>query len=280
MKNIIAGLSLLVAFVSLAVPSASAQKLKPEEILAKHLESLGTAEARAAVKNRMTMGTVLVKFISQKNQTTEGRVVMASTDAKNFFGMTLNASDYAGEKFVYDGKRSGIGFANNGIRSVLGNFVQSNNWIVEESVLGGSLANTWALLGTGKGKLSSDGLKKIDGKEVYAVGYSKKGGGDIDVKMYFDKETFRHVRTEYKRTSSAGIGTNPNQSSGFTETRHKVVEDFSNYKDEKGLMLPHTYKLLYSVSGQNGTTEIEWNFELSEFTFNQNLDEATFSVGE
>ena len=145
MKNIIAGLSLLVAFVSFAVPSALAQKLKPEEILAKHLESIGTAEARAAVKNRMTMGTVLVKFISQKNQTTEGRVVMASTDAKNFFGMTLNASDYAGEKFVYDGKRSGIGFANNGIRSVLGNFVQSNNWIVEESVLGGSLANTWAL---------------------------------------------------------------------------------------------------------------------------------------
>lgn len=44
-------------------------------------------------------------------------------------------------------------------------------------------------------------------------------------------------------------------------------------------MLPHTYKLLYSVSGQSGTTEIEWNFELNEFAFNQNLDEATFAVG-
>lgn len=277
MKKIIAALSLLIVFA--AVPTVFGQKLKAEEILAKHVESIGTPEARAAVKNRMATGSVMVKFISQKNQTTEGRIVMASSDTKNFFGMMLNASDYAGEKFVFDGKKSAVGFASNGNRSVLGNFVQSNSWIVEESLLGGSLASTWALLATGKGKLSGGGLKKIDGKEVYAVGYSKKGGGDIEVKLYFDKETFRHVRTEYTRVSSAGIGTSPNQSSGFIETRHKVVEDFSNFKDEKGLMLPHTYKLLYSVSGQSGTTEIEWNFELNEFAFNQNLDEATFAVG-
>lgn len=279
MKKFAVAFLLLTAFVILTVPAAFGQKLKPEEILAKHLESLGTPEARGSVKNRMSTGSVLVKFISQKNQTTEGRVVMASTDAKNFLGMQLNASDYAGEKFVFDGKRSAVGFANNGVRSVLGNFVQSNSWIVEESILGGSLASTWALLASGKGKLSSDGLKKVDGKELYAVGYSKKGGGDISVKLFFDKETFRHVRTEYTRVSSAGIGRTPEQSSGFIETRHKVVEDFSNFKDEKGLMLPHTYKLFYSVSGQSGTTEIEWNFDLTDFAFNQNLDEATFAVG-
>lgn len=278
MKSFIAGLSVVVLVLAAAL-QGSAQKLKPEEVIAKHLESLGTSEAKAALKNRVASGSVQVKFISQKNQTSEGRVVMASTDAKSFFGMTLNATDYSGEKFVFDGKKAVVGFANNGVRSVLGNFILSNNWIVEESVFGGSLVGTWALLATGKGKLSSGALKKIDGKEVYSVGYSKKGGGDIDVTLYFDKETFRHVRTEYKRTSSAGIGTSPNQSSGFFETRHKVVEDFSNFKDEKGLMLPHTYKVLYSVTGQNGTTEVEWNFEFNEFAFNQNLDEATFSAG-
>lgn len=278
MKNLVAGLVFLIALVA-GVSSAAGQKLKAEEILAKHVESLGTPETRAAAKNRMAAGSVLVTFISRKNQTAEGRVVMVSTDSKNFFGMKLNATDYAGETFVFDGRKSAVGFANNGIRSVLGNFVQSNGWIVEESLLGGTLANTWALMSEGKGKLSADGIKKIDGKEFYVIGYSRKGGGDIDVNIYFEKDTFRHARTEYKRVSSAGIGTNPNQSSGFVETRHKVVEDFSNYKDEKGLMLPHTYKLLYSVTGQSGTTEIEWSFDLSEFSFNQNLDESTFSTG-
>ena len=94
------------------------------------------------------------------------------------------------------------------------------------------------------------GTKKIDGKEVYAVGYSRKGGSDVDVTMYFDKETFRHVRTEYKRTSSAGIGTSPEQSSGFSETRYKLVEDFGNFKTVNGLTLAQSYKVLYSATGQ------------------------------
>src|SRR4029078_7883379 len=110
----------------------------------------------------------------------------------------------------------------------------------------------------------------------YALGYSPKGGGDITVTMYFDKDTFRHVRTEYKRTSSAAIGLRPEQSSGFSESRLKVTEDFTDFKAEKGLMLPHTYKLVYSISGQNGTTEIEWNFKLNEFAFNQKHEPKTF----
>lgn len=274
MRSIIVG---FLAVLVLCASSSSAQKLKAEEIVAKHVESLGAAEARSAIKNRVIVGRVLVKFITHKNQA-DGRVVLASTGAKNYLGMNLNAGDYTAEKFVFDGKKSNVGYAFNAQRSVLGSFVQSNNWIVEESLLAGALANSWALASAGKGKLSSDGLKKIDGSEVYVLGYSKKGGGDLDVKLYFDKETFRHVRTEYKRMSSAGIGRTPEQSSGFSETRHRIVEDFSNFKEENGLVLPHNYKLLYSVSGQNGTTEIEWNFDLTDFAVNQNLDENTFST--
>jgi len=279
MKNVVAGLAVILAFVAAASPHTFGQKLKPEEIVAKHLDSIGTAEARAAVKNRMVVEMVTVTFVSQKNQKAEGRVVLVSTDAKNFFGMQLNSTDYAGEKFTFDGKKSFVGFANNGIRSVLGNFVLSNDWIVEESLLGGTLAHSWALMASGKGKLSGGGTKKIDGKEVYVLGYSRKGGSDIDVSLYFDKETFRHVRTEYKRTSSAVIGTNPNQSSGFSETRYRLAEDFGNFKTVNGLTLPHSYKVHYLASGQRGTSEVEWNFDLSEFAFNQNLDESTF-VGE
>ncbi len=277
MRDLIVAVLVITAFVVLSGQPARAQKLKAEDIVARHIGSLGTPGARAAVKNRIAVGRVVVRFISQKNQT-EGRVVMASAPERNFLGMTLSAGDYSAEKFVFDGKRSHVGYAHDGKRSVLGNFLHSNSWILEESLLAGTLTDSWALGSAGKGKLSANGLKKIDGREVYVLGYSKKGGGDVDVNLYFDKETFRHVRTEYKRMSSAGIGTTPEQSSRFIETRYRVVEDFADFRDENGLMLPHSYKLLYSVSGQNGTTEIEWDFSLTEFAANQNLDEGTFST--
>lgn len=278
MKGLALGITIALLFAFILSPPIFAQKIKVEEIVAKHIDSLGPPDARAAAKNRMAVGRVQVRFISQKNQLVDGRVVLASEAAKNYVGMSLNAADYTAEKFIFDGKRAQVGFAHNGARSILGSFIQSNAWILEDSLFAGTLAASWVLTSPGNAKLSSDGMKKIDGREVYVIGYSRKGGGDLDVKLYFDKETFRHVRTEYRRMSSAGIGRTPEQSSGFVETRYRITEDFSSFAEVSGLMLPHTYKLHYSVTGQSGTTEIEWNFDLTEFAVNQKLDENTFST--
>ena len=258
--------------------SAFSQKMKPEEILAKHLESIGTAEARSADKNRIMVGDANVIFVSQKNLPAQGRIVLASDGEKNFFGMSTNSLDYPSEKFSFDGNNAKVAYVKVGVRSVLGNFISSNKVLLEESLLGGTLSTSWALLHMSdkKVKLTNEGTKKIDGKEVYAIGYSAKS--DVDITLYFDKETFRHVRTEYKRTSSAGIGKLPEQSSQFSETRLKLTEDFSDFKAENGLTLPHNYRINYSITGQNGTTEIQWNFNFNEFAFNQKLDAGTFNA--
>ncbi len=273
-------LSAIFLLLAIFAVSAFAQKLKPEEVIAKHLESIGTAEVRASVKNQMAVGDVLVTFVSQKNQTAEGRIVMVSEGTKNFLGMNLNAADYPLEKFSYDGKNAKVAYVRTNIRSVLGNFVKSNDLLLEESLLGGTLSTSWALANTvgGKAKISFDGLKKIDGKEAYMLTYSPKGGGDVDIKLYFDKENFRHIRSEYKRTSSAAIGRTIDESARQSETRLKVTETFGDFKTETGLTLPHSYSLNYSTTGQNGTTEIEWKFALTQFMFNQSLDAKTFDA--
>ncbi|MEP7213101.1 MAG: hypothetical protein ABI791_08505 [Acidobacteriota bacterium] len=258
-----------------------AQKMKAEEIVAKHLESIGSTEARAAVKIRIAVGDATAKFISTKDQQVQGRVVFASEGPKSFIGMSMNSTLYPGERFIYDGKKLSVAAVQANSRSVLGNFVQSNNMLVESGLLGGTLSTAWALdnLETSKGKLSFDGEKKIDGKETYVLGFSAKGGGDVDIAMYFDKETFRHVRTEYKRSSSAGIGSRPEDSTRFSETRIKLTEDFSDFKTENNLTYPQKYRINYSINGQAGTTEVEWNFALTEFAFNQKLDSKTFEIG-
>lgn len=267
--------------VLLTANFAFAQKLKAEDVLAKHLASIGTETARAAAKNQIIVGEAVIKFISRRDPAVVGRIVMASDGAKNFLGMSLNSTNYPQEKFTFDGKDSNVGFVKDGIRSVLGNFVSSNGKLLSESLFGGVLNTSWVLRDTTnkKAKLSFDGIKKINDKEVYALSYLGKVG-DVDITLYFDKEDFRHVRTEYKRTSSAAIGTRPEQSSGFSETRLRLTEDFSDFKTEGGLTLPHGYHILYSTTGgANGTTEIDWTFKLTNFAFNQKFADNTFGGG-
>jgi hypothetical protein len=275
-------LKLCAAVLSVALLSfpAAAQKLKVEEIVTKHLDSIGAADKRAAVKSQIAVGDGTAKFLSQKDQVLQGRLVLASAGEKNFFGMSINSPNYPGERFSFDGKKAKVAYVQTGQRSILGNFLLSNPLALEESLLGGTLSTSWALrnMSENKARLSSEGTKKIDGREVYAVNYSRKGSGDLTITLFFDKETFRHVRTEYKRTSSASIGRTVDESARMSETRLKVVEDFSDFRDEKGLTLPHGYRLVYSITGQNGTTEIEWSFKLSEFAFNQTLEEKTFDA--
>jgi outer membrane lipoprotein-sorting protein len=269
------------AFLFVFPAGAASQKVRAEDVLAKHLESIGTSEARTAVSSRVAVGDGTAKFVSIKDQTVQGRVVFASEGNKNFIGMKMNSTLYPGERFVYDGKHSSVAAVTANSRSVLGNFVQSNSMLLESGLLGGTLSTAWPLynLEASKGKLSLNGTKKIDGREVYILVYTSNRGADVDVTLCFDKETFRHVRTEYKRTSSAGIGARPEDSTRFSESRIKLVEDFSEFKTENHVTFPQKYRINYLISGQTGTTEVEWNFVLREFAFNQKLDPSTFEIG-
>lgn len=262
--------------LSLSLP-AFAQKLKADEIIAKHLDSIGTPEARAAAKSRMVVGEANVTFLSPRSPEASGRIVMASEANKMFMGITLDSPDYPRETFTFDGKDAKVGFTRLTQRSALGNFLKSNDNLLEDGLLGGVLSTGWLPLNmaANKGKIGGGGGKKIDGKETYSISYSPKGGGDVDITLYFDKETFRHVRTEYKRVESAPIGRTPNQSSGMTETRYKVVEDYSDFRDEKGLMMPHVYKMSYSVEG-GGNFQIAWVYTLTSFTPNPRLGPDSF----
>src|SRR5690606_32887140 len=125
-----------------------------------------------------------------------------------------------------------VGFVKAGVRSDLGTFVQNNNELITHGLMGGTLSTSWPLLNASqaKARIKYSGTKKIDGKEVYALEYAPKGGSDLEIAMFFDKETFHHVRTEYKRLLSSGIGSNIDQSARTSETRLKVTENFSDHK--------------------------------------------------
>ena len=62
------------------------------------------------------------------------------------------------------------------------------------------------------------------------------------------------------------------------EMRYKMVEEFSLFKSEGGLSLPHIYQIKLAVDTQGGTFLAEWVIKLTQFDFNQKTDRNSFSI--
>ncbi len=274
MKNVVL---LLISIVVIA-NSVSGQKLSAEEIIAKNVASIGSPEKLASVKSLLAVGEVKVDFVTQKNLPASGRILVGSEGKKSFFGIQTNATDYPQEKVIFDGSKTDVAMVRGGSRSILGNFIQSNTSLVSQGFLSGTLSTSWHLLSAADrgAKISTAGTKKINGKEAYVLEISPKGGSDLDITMYFDQKTFQHIRTEYRRISSSSIGRTIDESARQSENKIKVTEDFSEFQDYEGLMLPRKYRLQYSTSGTT-TTEIVWTGNFTEFAINK-LDPSTFKI--
>jgi len=73
------------------------------------------------------------------------------------------------------------------------------------------------------------------------------------------------------------MGRTPEQSPSLSATHYELVEEFSDFKNERELTLPHTYKIHLGQQG-SGTQVSEWTMSLIRFVFNQKLDARDFDV--
>lgn len=255
-----------------------AQKMQPADVLAKHLDSISSAKNREAVKTRIIVSNA--KFRRQSSAPYVGKSVIASSKDGAIFGMTFDSNEYPLDKFSFDGNKVKIGYIRPGNRSVLGGFLLSYEELMKEGLLGGTLSSSWSLLNTEskKSKLSYEGESKIEGKETFVLRYSPKGGSDLDIKMYFDKKNFQHLRTEYNRVVAAQMGRTVDGSAKQVESRYRMVEDFSKFKNYGGLNLPSEYKIFYSERGPIRTAEYTWEFNVTDVSFNQPLGSNAFDI--
>lgn len=260
--------------------TASAQKMTAEDVLAKHLDSIGSAKSRDSVKTRIIVSDA--EFLRQKQNPIAGKSIIASSNEGAVFGINLDAINYRLDKFSFDGKRIRVGYIQPGIRSSLGNFLTSYETLLKDGLLGGTLSSSWALLDTaGRDfKLTYDGTEKIDGNENHVLEFQPKGGADITIKMYFDGKNFRHVRTIYSRVIGARIGSGGvDTSARQVETRHRLIEDFSDFKKYGGaLTLPSSYKISYSIIGGALSLNDLWKFKVTDASFNQPLGDNAFDI--
>ncbi len=274
---------LLSSFPTTALPD---EKMSLKDLIAKHLEAIGTTESRSAITSRVTLGTCKLVFRSGRVTTGEGKVVLASEGGKNLIGMAFGSIEYPHEKIGYDGKDVSIGYLKPGVRSTLGNFIRANSQVFTQGLFGGVLSSAWPLLDPAvrQAKLEFGGTKKVEGKEAYVLRYYPQKGADVKMTLFFDKESFRHIRTEYYQTiaqrqgGAVSGGDISAGSAGQQETRYTLMEDFSDFKAESGLMLPHNYKIQLWVDNAQGSVRNTWAVTLNQFGFNQKFDEGAFDV--
>jgi len=310
--NKIATILALTICLAASVPGINAAEEKgvanAEELVARHLDSIANAKARADLKSHVAQGPVQFKILVGGAGILDGKAVFVSQGDKLQFMMKLLNNEYRGEQFVFDGQKDKVAFATaRQTRSTLGAFMFAQDAVIREGLLGGVLSTAWPLLNLDerKAKLTFEGVKKVDGQELYEMRYHPKKNSDLEIHLYFDPETYHHVETTYSYSIQAGManlgpssdngfptpgsmdnpgGTGPGVSSEvFTarqqQTRYRLQEKFSDFKIVDGFTLPTHYDVQFTQELQSGRTTVsDWDMKDLEVGSNVSLDPRNFEV--
>ena len=270
---------MLIVFPSGLAHSLPADKLSSEELVAKHLVSIGSTEDIASSRTRVATGSTQARLrLTNTPVQLSGPAQVASDGDKFLLAMVFPSNNYPHEKVSFDGKNLVIGVLTQGGRSVLGNFLSSQPSLLKHGLIGGVLSSAWPLynLDRREAKLSYSGMDKIDGKPVHKLKYIPRNTGDLNINLYFDAVTFQHVRSQYDYVVSARQGAIAETSVSQRDSRFKLVEEFSDFQPTGKLMLPHTYTIDLTVELPNRTQTLEWTINLQQFAFNETIDPVVF----
>jgi hypothetical protein len=263
--------------------------MKVEELVARHLSSIGTPEARAAAKNRAGSGIAQVTFRMPKTGQLPGRSDVISDGRRMRIAMMFSSQDNQSEQLVFNGKAVDTSQVGLRLRSPLSAFVFDHLALLQEGLMCGTMTTAWPLLDLAgrQPKLVYTGLKKLEGRQLHELTYRpKKDAGDLQIALYFDPETFRHVYSQYRLVERVGVGeygrptpANPTTTNPGTDTFYKIEEWFDDFKTVDSLTLPHAYKLRFTREGSDPPTYIcEYSISLTQVLHNQAVDPKAFVI--
>lgn len=284
---------------------AKDKKLKPEEVVARHLESLGSSEALSAAKSRTIKGVAAVRrpigvipnvLPEPEKRTGTSNFLFASTERNIAMAMQFYDKNYPDDHFVFDGKNVRVSTTIVGLnalagisiqpsmgrggsspfsamrsfdntRSLLGNFLALHSGVMREGLLGGTLSTAWALLDAPgrKFKLKYK-LVDQDGVKLHQLEYRPKSRrylNAMEIRLFFDFETYRHVMSEYVFM-------------GQVDPNYFLLEKFGNFRDEGGIILPHSYSIEFNAYRSAHPTL--WVFEVAQVLHNTPIDPELFHV--
>jgi hypothetical protein len=260
-RTIPAGAFLL---VTCCVALMAATKPTAEDIIKQHREEGLNSAVLPAGQVREVRGSAQLTTPAKAVGALAGSFHVTSTAGSSRVTLQFKTDLYEGETWATDGQNVEIGFAQprTSSRSALGIFLSVNTPIVVEGLLGGVLNARWPLLDVaGRGaKVSYEGLKKLGGRELHRLRYrASQHQGPLDVLIFLEPDTYRHIATVYTTSQAQGMGQTPESSSQQQDLVFRLEEWFSDFERFGAITIPKAWTLHYERSGN---TTSEWKYEL------------------
>jgi len=246
-------------------------KMKPEELVALHLDSLGPPAARDSRKSCQAVGDGRLAVLAgreMQKRTMEGQSTFLS-DGRSFrSALRFPFSDYPREELAYDGKKTYVSQLNPGQRSLTGQFLYQYESLLKEGLVGGALSTAWPLLDLDnrKPKLKYEGIKEQFGQKLHSLQYRmRRGGAGVQINLFFDPQSHRHLATIYRIKISDPMTSTPETAPRRGSTKYTLEERFGDFRVVDGLTIPFRWKVRFITQRQGAqvglysTGSVDWN---------------------
>lgn len=256
-----------------AAQSIFAKDPTVEEIVKKHLESVGSADNLSKMTTMFTGGNVEFESKAPVIKGT-GRAVIVSDPENFYFLMSFNSINYPFEKIGNFKGKVTLPFTVSGERSTLGDFLNEHQQIISENIFGGVLSMRWfrSINDIQKLKLRMTGSRKIGNQQFWTIEAQSvsRGSSEFKTRLFFDQKTFQHVRSEFRREVRAGTILNGRRNA-FSDGYLLLIEQFSDFKTNEGVTLPTKYTINFQTDSPGIAHENSWRVDLVGARFNQQL---------
>jgi hypothetical protein len=162
----------------------------------------------------------------------------------------------------------------------LSEFVYEFDVLMKEGLLGGAMTTAWALLDVSgrQPNLDYTGIKKYEGRQLHELNYrAKKGPVNLQISLYFEQDTFRHLHTQIRLVRPAGTATTAVETAHMMDTIYTLAESYDDFRTVDSLNLPRAYKLVQTIEGQS-TLFREYEMEVKQIRHNQTVNPKAFAV--
>ncbi|MFZ0429092.1 MAG: hypothetical protein WAO20_13315 [Acidobacteriota bacterium] len=244
----------VISMLSLGFRTIGDDELTADQLVQRNLESIAASKALKSLDSFALRGDCAYKIVSGGSLSAAGMTQIVSKGGAYNILFQFQAGDLGATQYVTNGKKAETRLSAGAQMGPLRNFMEGYDVLLTEGLLGGELSTAWSLfdLKRHKPKLSYEGLQDVNGQKLHRLDYRiRKGGKGIQVRLYFEPETFHHVMSTYEVRQSAPASSDPDQSSQQRVSRQRLEERFADFKNLEGYVLPTTWTLLFTSSGND-----------------------------
>jgi hypothetical protein len=237
--------------ITVSAWTMASDKLEVGEVVTSHLKNLNEGPEIALTHNRVITGQAAMKILDGGTGFLVGKATFHTNADQVKLLFEFDSGGYPKDGFTCTGRdRIVPEQIQGGANGFLADFIDQYRQIARSGLFGGVLSSAWSLTDFEKAGFSctSDGVRKIEGQDLHAIKCDISSV--ITSTLYFEPETFRHVRTLHRIPPSNGDAL--------------LTEQFREFRRVNGLEVPTLWDIFMEYRGGK---RVQWQIGLQGMDF-------------